>query len=139
TDAAVHDFVFQDTGYEGVTITRRVLYSVSGGYLVVIDGVNADHEVVAVQNWQCAAGIDATQTTQGFTLTSGTDRAAIYYSGTRPAMRQTVGEDDPSKGWVSTGWKVRKPAPALEYEKSGHKCRFITVIAAGFRSQTPTV
>lgn len=139
TDSAVYDVTVEDRGYEGVIIDRRIVYSVTGEYAVVIDRVQSKSECTVVQNWQCGRGTSAQMTKSGFTLTAGDKRAAVLFTGTQPLMSVTEGADDPLAGWVSTGWKTREPAPALTFTKSGTRFRFVTLIAAGFRGAEPSM
>jgi len=141
-DETTYDLTFRDEGYEGAILTRRVIYSASGEYLVVIDTVTAETEVEAVQNWQTGPETAVETTRQGFRLTAGKRgelRAAVLFNGTRPEMSTAVGHEDPVAGWVATGWKKREPAPALRFAKTGQRFRFITLIAAGFRGADPTM
>src|SRR5699024_879904 len=55
-----YDFLFADTSYEGIELTRRVIYSRAGDYLVVIDHVRAPEQVTAHQRWQLGPEVTAT-------------------------------------------------------------------------------
>lgn len=139
-DETVYDLTFRDEGYTGAVVTRRCVYSVSGEYLIVIDGVSAETEVEAIQNWQTGPKTTAEMTQQGFRLRGGAQgglRGAVLFSGTRPDMRCVEGQDNPVAGWVATGWKQREPAPSLQFTKKGERFRFITFISAGFRGADP--
>jgi hypothetical protein len=57
TTGAVWDFLLKDRGYEGVRISRRLLYSTSGEYLVIVDTVRSNEEVTGVQRWQTGPGV----------------------------------------------------------------------------------
>lgn len=139
-DEAVYDVTFVDTGFEGVRLTRRITYSVSGEYAVVIDSVDSESEIEAVQNWQCGHGTTAQQTRRGFELTGPHDRkGALLFTGTVPSLSFEFGSEDPIAGWVATGWKSREAAPVLRFTKTGRRFRFITLVAAGFRGATPTM
>ncbi|MGP5717792.1 heparinase II/III domain-containing protein [Brachybacterium tyrofermentans] len=139
-DGTSYDLTFKDEGFEDVTLTRRVVYSVSGEYLVIVDHVDADTEVTGVQNWQCGASTAVHQVSRGFELTGPENRkACVLYTGTRPQMSMAIGQEDPIAGWVATGWKTREAAPSLRFSKTGRRFRFVTVVAAGFRETTPTM
>ncbi len=138
-DDALYDVTFVDRGYAGVRLLRRVVYSVSGEYAVVIDSVQSDEECTVVQHWQCGAGTEAVVTDRGFALSAGSRRASIVYSGSRPEWDVASGQERPLRGWVATGWKQRAAAPSLRFVKSGTSFRFVTVIAAGFRGAEPKV
>lgn len=133
-----HDFLFDDDSFEGVTLTRRVVYSTSGEYLVVVDHVSARDECTGVQRWQLAPGVGATLGKNRVELIDGDRRAALCFSGTRTDLDQVKGSESPFDGWVSTGWKKKEPATAVLARKSGTKFRFITTLAAG-RGVHPSV
>lgn len=128
-----HDFTLKDDGYGTVSITRRLVYSVTGEYLVVIDSVRSVDQVTAVQAWQLAPEVEATLTPRVVELRNGAARAAIFSLGLLPEASVAAGECDPLQGWVATGWRQRTPAPRVALRKSGTSFRFITLIAAGFR------
>lgn len=126
-----YDFLFTDASFSGVDLTRRVIYSLNGDYLVVIDHVRSPHEVTARQRWQLGPGIDAAINRQCVELTSGDHSAVLAYAGTATTLDQVTGSTKPFDGWVATGWKQKTPATAITASKSGTSFRFITVIAAG--------
>lgn len=138
-DDAVYDVTFVDRGYAGVRLIRRIVYSVSGEYAVVIDSVQSEETCTVVQHWQCGAGTDAALSDRGFELSAGEKRASVVYTGSRPEWDVVSGQERPLRGWVATGWKQRSPAPSLRFTKTGTAFRFITVIAAGFRGAKPQV
>lgn len=135
----VWDLTVKDDGYRDVNLSRRVIYSTSGEYLVVLDTVRCDREVTGVQRWQLGEGVDITQTENHLVkLQSGATHAGIYSSGTRPNVSVIhTDSDEQLHGRISTGWKKSTTAPVLELRKSGKAFRFITVLSAG-RKQRPT-
>lgn len=138
--SSVYDATFVDNGYQGARISRRVIYSVSGEYAVVLDNIDSDEECTAVQNWQCGKGTRADASSAGFELSSPSGgTAAILFTGTRPESEILTGIESPLAGWVSTGWKKREPAPALRFSKTGKHFRFITLIASGSKGIVPTM
>lgn len=126
-----HDFLFDDDSFEGITLTRRVIYSVSGEYLVVVDQVNSREACTGVQRWQLGPSVETSFDRHRVELTNGDHRAALCFSGTRTELESVTGREDPFDGWVSTGWKTKEPATAVLARKSGTKFRFITVLAVG--------
>lgn len=138
--ASVYDATFVDRGYRNARVTRRMIYSVSGEYAVVIDHIDSEVECTAVQNWQCGKETTAVATPSGFELSSPSGgNAAVLFTGTRPNMGLVTGQESPIAGWVATGWKKREAAPALQFTKSGKRFRFITLIAAGSKGVVPTM
>lgn len=138
--SSVYDATFVDRGYRNARVTRRVIYSVSGEYAVVIDNIDSEVECTAIQNWQCGKGTTAVATASGFELTSPFgSKAAVLFTGTRPNLGIVTGQESPLAGWVSTGWKTCEAAPALQFTKTGQRFRFITFIAAGSKGVVPTM
>jgi len=126
-----YDLLFTDDSFPGIELTRRVIYSLNGDYLVVIDHVRTPKEVTARQRWQLGPAVVAAISPHRVELTSGEHRAVLSYAGTATALDQVTGNEEPFDGWVATGWKKKAPATAVTATKSGTSFRFITVIAAG--------
>lgn len=126
-----HHWVFNDDGYEGITVRRQVSYSVNGDYLVVVDSFMSEDEITAVQRWQLGHEVSATVSRNHVALDANGHHAAICFTGTATSISTVRGEDEPFDGWVATGWKTKEPAPAVLARKHGTRFRFITVIAAG--------
>src|SRR5699024_3731363 len=133
-----HDFLFDDDSFEGVTLSRRVVYSVRGEYLVVVDHVTSPKDVTGVQRWQLGPDVNTEISPHRVELTAGERRAALCFSGTRTELDEVRGQEEPFDGWVSTGWKEMLPATAVLARKSGTKFRFITVLAVG-KNAHPTI
>ena len=130
TDRAL-DLSFEDDSFEGVVLTRRVVYSTSAEYLVVVDHVRSKEECVATQRWQLGPDVDATVGRNSVALASRGHTAILRLAGT-PAQITTVrGQETPFDGWVSTGWKKKAEATAVLATKSGTSFRFIAVLAVG--------
>ncbi|WP_193105892.1 heparinase II/III family protein [Brachybacterium sp. FME24] len=138
SSARHHDFLFDDDSFEGIKLSRRIVYSVSGEYLVVVDHVTSQEECTGTQRWQLGSGVTASLSGNRVELAAGDHRAALCFSGTRSALEEVTGQDDPFDGWVSTGWKKKERATAITASKTGRKFRFITVLATG-RGVHPTI
>lgn len=126
-----YDFLFTDDSFPGIDLTRRVIYSVSGEYLVVIDHIRSPGEVTARQRWQLGPGVDAAISRHRVEMSSGEHKAMLTFAGTTTQLQQATASDKPFDGWVATGWKQKAPATAVTATKRGSSFRFITVIAAG--------
>lgn len=126
-----YDLLFTDTSYTGVDLTRRVIYSRTGDYVVVIDHVRSAEPVTARQRWQLGSEVSATIAGQRVELRAGDRRAVLAYAGTAARFEQVTGSTKPFDGWVATGWKQKLPATAVTASKSGTSFRFITVFATG--------
>ena len=119
-------------------LTRRLIYSRTGDYLVVIDHVRSAKPVTARQRWQLGPEVTATIAGQRVELRAGDRRAVLAYAGTAATLEQITGSEKPFDGWVATGWKQKTPATAVTASKKGTSFRFITVFATG-DGATPTV
>lgn len=126
-----YDLLFRDDSFEDIALTRRVIYSQSGDYLVVVDHVVAPLPVTAHQRWQLGPGVTSVLGRHRVDLSHGGRRAVLAFSGTYTELAQVTGSDDPFDGWVSTGWKQKVPATAVTASKRGENIRFITVLATG--------
>lgn len=126
-----YDFLFSDDSYDGVTLTRRLIYSTGGDYLVVIDHVRSPQECTASQRWQLGPEVESTVSRHRVELTSGDRRAVICFAGTATALSQVRGQASPFDGWVAAGGRTATEATAVRATKSGTNFRFITIIAAG--------
>lgn len=126
-----YDFHFTDNSFRGVALTRRVIYSTSGDYLVVVDHVRSKQERTGIQRWQLGPGVETAISRHRVELTAGDQAAAICFAGTATTIEQVTGQNNPFDGWVATGWKTKTEATAVSATKSGTNFRFITVLSAG--------
>src|SRR5699024_11920813 len=113
-------FLFSVDSCAGIDLTRRVIYSRSGDYLVVIDHVRSPEQVTAHQRWQLGEGVDAQITRNRVALRSGQHRALLAFAGTASALDQVTGSPKPFDGWVATGWKKKVPATAVTARSEEH-------------------
>lgn len=134
-----YEFEFVDTGYGASKITRRIIYSIRGEYMVVIDRVNGPDEQTAIQNWQLGPNVRAKVSRGRVDLTSKGRRAALVCLGNVPHIDSHTGSQEPINGWVSTGWKSRQPATSLKFIKTGPRFRFVTVLCPSFSGEPPVV
>lgn len=133
-----HDFVFTDGSFPGVNLVRRVIHSVRGEYLIVVDHVTSKDEVTASQRWPLGPEVQTRTSRHRVELEADGHHAALMFAGTQTDLDEVRGQDDPFDGWVSTGWKQKTPATAVSARKRGTSFRFITVVATGFGTQ-PTL
>lgn len=133
-----YDLLFSDDSFPDVELTRRVIYSLTGDYLVVIDHVRSSGKVTARQRWQLGPGVEATRATRRVELRARDRSAVLAFPGTAAELDQVTGSEHPFDGWVATGWKQKAPATAVTATKSGTSFRFITAIVAG-GGTVPTV
>ncbi|WP_299449778.1 heparinase II/III family protein [uncultured Serinicoccus sp.] len=123
------DIALLDTGYPGVRIRRRIVFHRPTEALVVIDAVQADREVQAVQQWQIGKQVETTAVRAGFRLASGDRSVRLLWSGSLPEWELRSGEKDPIAGWVSETWMEAQAATQVLATKSGKAFRFVTILA----------
>lgn len=138
TTSRSHDFLLEDNSFSGVELRRRVLFSVTGEYLVVIDHVASKRKVTGTQRWQLGPAVEATLGEHRVELASGDRRGALWFDQAPLELSTVTAQDEPFDGFVSTGWKKMAPATAVLARRSGTELRFVTVLAAG-PGGTPTV
>ena len=129
--ARAHDFLFTDNSFDGVALSRRIIYSTGGEYLVVVDHVRSRQDVTGRQRWQLGPDVTAEASRHYVTLDAAGRKGAIAFAGTATALELVRGQNSPFDGWVATGWKKKTEATAVHATKSGTNFRFITVLAAG--------
>lgn len=126
-----HDFLMSDDSYKGVDLTRRVIFSVSGEYLVVEDHLRASRPVRAIQRWQTSAGVAVEIEEAIARLSFETSNASLSFLDGTPDLSVSLAQEDPFDGWISTGWKKMAPASAVLARGSGSDLTFLTVLSAG--------
>lgn len=103
------DLILFDTGYEGVELTRRIIYLKKWDLTLVLDRVQSEEPVEAEQRWHCGLGIEAKSYSSGFAL-KYKDKAchvASLFDGQAKDIRH--GSDNPLVGWTTTGWRASAP------------------------------
>lgn len=114
--------------YDGVTITRRLVY-LKPDIILVRDKIRSDQPHRYTQYIHLAPGIKAEGRKQHMTA-KGKDGASMEIRQLDPVddVKIIEGEEDPVQGWVSTRTNEKKPNPALQYEKEGTNVTFATVL-----------
>jgi hypothetical protein len=136
---ASRDFItLTDTGYRGnkITLTRTIMYSRSGEYLVVWDNArsakkNSKGRRVArtfTQHWQLAPG-RSTTVEKGRVSTNGAGgNTTIVWVGPQPKLSVANGWTSPRMGWVSQKYGQLSPAPMARATRVGVGANWLTVI-----------
>ncbi|KAA9393092.1 hypothetical protein FCK90_14035 [Kocuria coralli] len=103
------DLLLSDRCYEGVSITRRVVYLRHWDLTVVLDRVESVEPVQAEQRWHCGRHVSATALSTGFALShqDSTFHVSALTRGQRKDVRS--GEKKPMVGWTATGWRRSAP------------------------------
>ncbi|WP_106507700.1 heparinase II/III domain-containing protein [Brachybacterium timonense] len=140
TDARYHEYLLDDNSFAPIRLSRRVIYSVTGDYLVVVDSIAGDETVDAELRWQLGHEVRLPEQpgTHQVPLDADGAHALLAFSGTKGAIECMRGSVDPLDGWVSSGWKQKEPATTIIQRKSGTSFRFISVLAASTKGR-PTV
>lgn len=127
-----HEFVLEDPSFADVELTRRIIYSTHGEYLVVLDHASSRRRITAVQRWQLGTEVEARAESNTVALSAGDRRATLWFDDTAPPEISTIrAQEEPFDGYVSTGWKKMAPATAVLAERRGTSVSFVTVLAAG--------
>lgn len=129
TSDAAHDFTVTDPGYVGVTITRRVVYFPPLDLLVVLDRVQADKNVTAVQRWHTEPGIKPRYRDSALELQKRDgSRFTITWlaEGARPRVH--YGDDGSVREWVSRRWGRKEAAAGFDVAHQGKNVFFAAVM-----------
>lgn len=126
-----HEFRLEDLSVPRVGLTRRVVYSTRGEYLVVIDEAVSKKQITGVQRWQLGADIESRLTDGAAHLSVGEERAILWFDEAPLELTSVRGREEPFEGFVSMGWRKLSPATAVLARRSGTALRFVTVLAAG--------
>lgn len=126
-----HDLLLSDDSFARISLTRRIVHSVRGEYLVVIDEASSLKSMNAVQRWQLGPNVSATVRDAGVELTAGDHRAVLAFCEPEVELGTVRGQEDSFDGWVATGWKKKVPATAVLARATGRSLRFVTVLSAG--------
>lgn len=126
-----HDLVFSDDSFKGIDLARRVIFSISGEYLVVEDRLRASRPVHAIQRWQTSAGVSVELGQAVARLRFEESNAALNFLDEDSELSESLAQEDPFDGWISTGWKKMAPAAAVLARRSGGDLTFLTVLSAG--------
>lgn len=99
------DLLLSDRSYDGVSITRRIVYLRHWDLTVVLDRVESEEPVQAEQRWHCGRDVSAIPLSIGFALTheKKTFHVAALTDNQRPDVRH--GQEKPMVGWTATGWR----------------------------------
>lgn len=124
------EYIITDNGYEGVELTRNVLYSRAGDFIVVADTVRSTiGPVRAHQRWHLDSETIVDAISDGFRLRRGHDSMHVTWPDQEPRTEVICGKTDPFDGWHSTIWMEKTAAPVLQASKNGTEMRFVAVIA----------
>lgn len=120
----------RDTGYEGVLITRRTIFSKRGEYLLVLDAVSTDEEVEIEQRWHAHESSSVTVQKTSAVLDNGKAQCELHWIGRNGSLGTARGETKPYNGWTSTGWRKNKETTVVTSTQKGTQLSFRTVIGA---------
>lgn len=120
-------------GYNGVTHTRRVLFSQRLGYAVVEDRLVSATPRTYRQLWHLLPESYAKSTTGGVITRRARGNVLIRQLIGGASISIVRGETDPIQGWVSFAPKQKQAAPVVEAIQRGGKVRYLTLVvpAAG--------
>lgn len=120
--------VTRDTGYEGVLISRRTIFSKRGEYVLVLDAVSADDEVEIEQRWHAHESSTVELRKTSALLNNGNAQCELHWVGRNGTLNVVSGETQPYNGWTSTGWRKNKETSVVSARQKGTQLTFRTVI-----------
>lgn len=139
---AVHDLTVVDDSFSRVSLRRRVIHSVRGEYLVVLDDVQSRKPALVSQRWQLGPEVsadveDAAGLGARLRLSCGGALATLCVLAP-VELSMVTAQEEPFDGWVATGWRQKAPATAVTASRAGSTVRIATVLAAAPRgADTP--
>lgn len=103
------DLLLSDASYDGVSITRRIVYLRHWDLTVVLDRVESEEPVQAEQRWHCGREVIAKALSLGFSLAH--DDKTFHVAALTPNAKRDVrrGQEKPMVGWTATGWRKSSP------------------------------
>lgn len=122
--------VTRDTGYEGVLITRRLIYSKRGEYVLTLDAVSAQEPVTIEQRWHVDHQTEVEVTGDTARLVRGKTDNSIQWIGRVGQISTFRGDTNPHNGWMSVGWRKSKATTVISARQNGTQLTFRTVIGA---------
>lgn len=122
--------VTRDTGYEGVLITRRTIYSKRGEFLLVLDAVSSKEQVEVEQRWHVSEKATAVLSGNSAVLESGDQECQMHWIGRSGELSAVRGETKPLDGWTSVGWKKKRATTVLKAKQTGTQITYRTVLGA---------
>lgn len=121
TDMA-HDFWLVDNNYDGVAMSRRIVYLPGVDLFIVVDQFQAQEPVTARQLWHVEPGIKPRFRDGAVEMQERSGkRLTLNWLGqwSRPSVSYAV--DDSPAGWVSRAWGDKSPAAVVETSLTGMK------------------
>jgi hypothetical protein len=136
---ATRDLVtLTDTGYRSnkITLTRTIMYSRKGEYLVVWDNArsakkDSKKRTVArtfTQHWQLGPGRSTTVEPGRISTNGSGGNTTIVWVGPQPSLSVANGWTSPRMGWVSQAYGDLEPAPMARAVRTGTGANWVTVI-----------
>jgi hypothetical protein len=126
--AAAYGLSLKVGGYAGVSDTRTVIYSRTGGYLVVDDRLRSARPRTYTQLWHLAADSRPIRTGPTVRTHGPGGQIVIRQLLGRPSVAITTGARSPIQGWRTTAYNQKTKAPAVLARRSGRAAHFLTLI-----------
>lgn len=124
-----HEYVLTDDSFRGIRLTRRLVYSVAGEYLCVLDTIDSPRKVTALQRWQLDPAVSVDLAGATARLHTASAHGMLATIGADAASTVVRAQEEPFDGWVSTAWKTKAPAAAVTFRRSGTSIVLATVLA----------
>jgi hypothetical protein len=127
--ATTHDDItILDSGYKGVDLRRRIVFSHGLGWLLVDDHATSKAVRTYRQLWHLLPGADPRL--EGAMVRTRYDEGnvAIFQLRVPDDVNVVEGRRAPLQGWYSTTLNKRKRAPTVEAVATGRNVRYVTLL-----------
>jgi hypothetical protein len=128
--------------YAGVT-HRRTIVVLRQGLTLVLDDLTSAVAHDYTQTWHLAPGSSVRTSGQDTYVTSASGQATLTMRQADPTgmtLQALSGATNPMQGWYSNGYAFKQPGWALQYDRTGAKALFTTLLATGpYAAQVSTV
>lgn len=115
-------------GYTGVRDRRTVVFSKSGGFLVVDDRLASTRPRSFTQLWHLAPGSRPTVVGRTVRTHSAGGDVVIVQLAARPRTTVVTGATSPIQGWRTYAYNQKRRSPTVEARLHGRSARFLTLI-----------
>jgi hypothetical protein len=139
-DTHTFEALVRNRQLEGVSSTRRFIFSRVGGYVLVEDRVASNVSRDWRQLWHLRESSRPRR--DGLrTWTQRPERGNVLIQQLLPGSQTLIarGQEKPRQGWLSYEYGELRPAPTVEFHQTGTEARYITLLAPFPRGTPPVV
>ena len=134
--AGTHDDItILDSGYKGVDLRRRIVFSHGLGWLLVDDHATSKAVRTYRQLWHLLPGADPRLAGAVIRTRYNKGNLAIFQLRVPDQVNVIKGRRAPLQGWYSTALNRHKQAPTVESVLTGRNIRYVTLLVPLPRSE----